>query len=201
MHLTFILPAVGRKPGGATYPKTWIMEPLSIAVLSRLTPPDWGRTFFDDRLGEIDFDAETDAVCISVECYTAKRSYQIAAEYHRRGRPVIMGGFQASLAPEEVALHADAVIDGQAENVWAEVLSDLKAGTLKKRYFSDQPVDLAGRFPDRSIFGDRDYGILSLVETSRGCRFHCEFCSITKFFRQTYRARPIGDVVEEMRGL
>jgi radical SAM superfamily enzyme YgiQ (UPF0313 family) len=201
MHLTFILPAVGHKPGGATYPKTWIMEPLSIAVLSRLTPPDWGRTFFDDRLGEIDFDRETDAVCISVECYTAKRSYQIAEEYRKRGRLVIMGGFQASLAPEEVALHADAVIDGQAENVWGEVLSDLKAGTLKRLYRSDEPVDLAGKFPDRSIFGGRDYGILSLVETSRGCRFHCEFCSITVFFRQTYRARPIEDVVREIRGL
>ena len=154
MHLTFILPAVGHKPCGATYPKTWIMEPLSIAMLSRLTPSDWGRTFFDDRLGEIDFDRETDAVCISVECYTAKRSYQIAEEYRKRGRLIIMGGFQASLAPEEVALHADAVIDGQAENVWGEVLSDLKAGTLKKVYRSDEPVDLAGKFPDRSIFMD-----------------------------------------------
>ncbi|MCL1920405.1 MAG: B12-binding domain-containing radical SAM protein [Kiritimatiellaeota bacterium] len=57
------------------------------------------------------------------------------------------------------------------------------------------------RPPDRSIFAGRDYGPLNLVETSRGCRFQCEFCSITKFFKQTYTARPLDDVIAEIKTL
>ena len=215
MHITFIQPAVGRKTEGGRYPKTWIMEPLSLATLSVMTPSEWGRSFFDDRLGEVRYNIETDAVCISVECYTANRAYQIAERFRRRSIPVVMGGFHATLCPDEVALFADAVVCGEAEGVWADVLHDIKNHTLKKRYMEGerprkpQTVNAARgdarppniRPPDRSIFEGRDYGPLNLVETSRGCRFQCEFCSITKFFKQTYTARPLDDVIAEIKTL
>ena len=79
MRILFIQPAVGHKPGGATYPKTWIMEPLALAVLSALTPRRVERLFMDDRLGEVDYAADADVVAMPVECYTAARSYEIAA--------------------------------------------------------------------------------------------------------------------------
>ena len=197
MHITFIQPAIGRKRDGSSYPKTWIMEPLSVAMLSSLTPPTWQRAFFDDRLGEVDTSIMTDLVCISTECYTARRAYQIADAFRKRGVKVAMGGMHATLMPDEVAQHADAVCIGEAENYWLGFLNDAQCGTLKPRYASDSPVDPAGRFCDRSIFGNRNYGPLALLETSRGCRFTCEFCSITKFFRQTYTPRPVADVVRE----
>lgn len=201
MHITFIQPAVGHKRDGSAYPKTWIMEPLSIAMLSALTPPEWSRTFFDDRLGEIDYTIQTDLVCISIECYTARRGYQIAARFRQRGIPVAIGGFHATLATDEVSRHADVVLCGEAENYWAQFLDDAAAGTLQPLYTSDAPGVLANRFADRAIFGTRNYGLLHLVETSRGCRFACDFCSITKFFRQTYNPRPIDDVVAEVARL
>ena len=82
----------------------------------------------------IPFDEPTDVVGISVETYTAKRAYQIASEYRRRGVPVIMGGFQATLCPQEVAQYADAVIVGEAEEVWSQVLVDAERGTLQTFY-------------------------------------------------------------------
>jgi hypothetical protein len=72
------------------------MEPLPAATLAGLTPRDVDVRFYDDRMEVIPFDEPTDLVAISVETYTAKRAYQIASEYRRRGVPVVMGGFHAS---------------------------------------------------------------------------------------------------------
>ena len=87
------------------------MEPLPAAMIAGLTPKDVDIRFYDDRLEPIAFDEPTDAVAISVETYTAKRSYQIASEYRRRGVPVVMGGFHATLCPDEVAKYAEAIVD------------------------------------------------------------------------------------------
>ena len=224
MRLIFIQPAVGRKGGGAVYPKTWIMEPLWAATIAALLPKDCERLLMDDRLGEVDCLADADAVFISTECYTAKRSYEIADRFRARGVfistecytakrsyeiadrfrargvKVLLGGFHATLNPEEAEEHADALMMGSCENYWPAFWSDLVAGTLKPRYWSDSPPTF-GPMPDRSIFGTRDYGPLCLVETARGCRLRCDFCSICKFFRRSYTPRAIEDVVAEMRTL
>ena len=175
------------------------MEPLSIAALSSMTPGEWERVFFDDRLHEVRYDIPTDAVCISTECYTSKRAYQIACEFRRRGVPVILGGFHVTLVPDEASEYADAIVIGEAENSWGGVLNDLLNHSLKKIYRSSGRVNI--QFADRAIFGERDYGPLALMETSRGCQFHCEFCSITEFFHQTYNPRPVEDVVREIQSL
>jgi len=96
------------------------MEPLPAATIAGLTPKDVDVRFYDDRMERIPYDEATDLVAISVETYTAKRAYQIASAYRRRGVPVVMGGFHASLCPDEVAQYAEAVVVGEAETVWVE---------------------------------------------------------------------------------
>ena len=117
MRLTIIHPCVGRKQG-QKYIRTWQMEPLPAATIAGLTPRDIDVRFYDDRMEQIPFDEKTDLVAISVETYTAKRAYQIASEYRRRKVPVVMGGFHASLCPDEVARYAEAVVVGEAETLW-----------------------------------------------------------------------------------
>jgi radical SAM superfamily enzyme YgiQ (UPF0313 family) len=197
--ILFIQPAVGHKGGGAVYPKTWIMEPLSLAVLSALTPRDIARSFMDDRLGEVDYSVSPDVVALPVECYTAARSYEIAARFRAKGAKVLLGGFHTTLNPEEAASQADAVVCGDAETSWPEVLADLRAGTLKARYDGRGGVFCPS--PDRDLYRGRDYGPLNLVETSRGCQFACEFCSVTKFFHRRYTPRPLDEVMAEVRSL
>src|ERR1700740_2619318 len=133
MRLTLVHPAIGRKPG-ANYMRTGQMEPLPIAALAGLTPPDVAMTFFDDRMEAIDFDRPTDLVAIPVETYTAKRAYQIASEYRKRRIPVVMGGFHATLCPNEVAKYAEAVVCGEAESLWPRVIDDARHGRLEKFY-------------------------------------------------------------------
>jgi len=199
-HVTFIYPCVGRFPD-TEYVRSWQMQPLAIAALSGLTPRTWDRSFFDDRLEEINFDLPTDLAAISIETYTACRGYQIADEYRNRGVPVVMGGYHATFRPDEVLEHADAVCIGEAENAWGEILADAEAAKLSGKYESPHLADLGEVRLDRGIFEGKDYFKIALVETSRGCRFNCSFCSITSFFNATHRRRPIDAIVEEIRGL
>jgi radical SAM superfamily enzyme YgiQ (UPF0313 family) len=134
MKLTLIYPSVGRKPG-VNYMRSWQMEPLPIAALAGLTPRDVSLTFYDDRMESIDFDAPADMVAIPVETYTAKRAYQIASEYRRRKVPVVMGGFHATLATDEVQRYAESVVIGEAEAVWPQLIDDARqvAGHLRQQ--------------------------------------------------------------------
>ncbi len=198
MKVTFILPSVGRMPG-RPYVRSWLMEPLAIGALSALTPPDVERVFHDDRLEPIPFDAPTDLVALSVETYTARRAYQIAAAYRRRGVPVVMGGFHPTLAPEDAATEADAVVIGEAEGVWPALLADAASGRLQRVYRAGDGPPPPMATPDRSIFAGRPYVKLTLVEAGRGCPHTCEFCAISPFFRRRHRNRPVEEIVAEIR--
>ena len=196
MKVTFILPAIGKKPG-KKYIGTWKMEPLTIAQLKALTPRSIDTELFDDRLELIDYETRTDLVCITVETYTAKRSYKIAARFRERGIPVVMGGYHVTLCPEEAELYCDSVIIGNAETVWKQMLSDAKKGTLKRRYTGvTAEYDVS---PDKSIFTGKPYLPVSLVETGRGCIHRCEFCSISKFYCSRYYCRSHDLVVNDLR--
>jgi radical SAM superfamily enzyme YgiQ (UPF0313 family) len=134
-----------------------------------------------------------------VETYTAKRAYQIASVYRRRGVPVVMGGFHASLCPDEVAEYADAVVVGEAEKIWPEVVDDFRHGTMRKIYRAQGRPSLQGLRPDRSIFAGKRYLPVGLIEAGRGCHFKCEFCAVTSVFRASQTRRPIEDILEEIR--
>ena len=200
MKLTLVHPCIGRR-GGETYLRSWQMEPLAPALLAGLTPSHVEIEFFDDRMEEIDYDRATDLVAISVETYTARRSYQIASHYRRRGVPVVMGGFHTTLVPDEVSRFADSIVIGEAEAIWAELIADAEKGCLKPSYAGLKRPDLAGAFPDRSIFAGKNYLPLGLVEAGRGCHFRCEFCAIQSYFKSTQTRRPVEDILTEIKQL
>ena len=200
MRITIIHPAIGHKVG-EKYIRSWQMEPLSAAAIAGLTPTDIDIRFYDDRMEFIPFDEPTDALVMSVETYTAKRAYQIASEYRRRNVPVIFGGFHATLVPAEVEQYAEAIVIGEAEAVWLDVIDDLRHRTLKKRYQAPTRPDLSSIKVDRSIFRGKSYLPIGLVETGRGCRFPCDFCAIQTFFDRSHRQRPLDHIIAEMQSL
>lgn len=200
MKVTFVLPAIGKKPG-RRYIGTWKMEPLTVAVLKALTPNEVETELFDDRIELLDYETRTDLVAIVVETYTARRSYQIAAEFRRRGVPVVLGGYHVTLLPDEAARHADSIVVGNAEPVWARLLTDLHNGCLRPAY-RGKPGFGAARsgalLPDRSIFAGKKYLPVSLVETGRGCNHGCEFCAIAGYYECRYTARDRDAVLADL---
>ena len=197
MKMTLVYPSVGRK-AGMPYVRAWQMQPLSMALLASLTPPDIEITFFDDRMEEIEFDTPADVAVISVETYTALRAYRIAEQFRARGIAVVMGGYHATLLPREVAQHADAIVIGDAEPVWDQVISDARRGKLQPIYRATAPARLTGLRLRRELFAGKRYQDITLVESARGCNFRCDFCSITAYHRAAQHHRPASEVAAEM---
>ncbi len=197
-HVTLIHPCVGRRAGSRAYMHTWKMEPLPAALLSALLPVEVERSFFDDRLEPIDYEKPTDLVAISVETYTARRAYQIASEYRRRGVPVVMGGFHATLCADEVARFADSVVVGEAEEVFPRLIDDYRHGRPERFYRASRRPDPSLATPDRTIFRGKRYLPIHLLEFARGCRFRCEFCAVQAFHSATQTHRRLDPVLAEL---
>lgn len=168
-----------------------------LAALTHRESPGTDVKLFDANQRLItpeDLSAET--VAISVMTATAPWAYRFADECRKIGKRVVLGGIHPSALPEEAALHADSVVVGEAESVWAKVLSDARNATLQKFYHGERlaldnlpmPIDgkLQGNYQFRAFF------------TMRGCPYRCTFCSVRRFFGDTIRYRPIADVVEEI---
>jgi radical SAM superfamily enzyme YgiQ (UPF0313 family) len=200
VKLTLVTPHIGRKRADE-YVHTWQMEPLPMATLAGITPGDVEVAYFDERIEPIDFDDPTDLVGIAVETYTAKRAYEIAAEYHRRGVRTLLGGYHVMLLPDEAARYADSILVGYAEPLWERVLRDAERGVLQPRYVQDRHEPYGFGLPRRDLFAGKPYFKLSCVETGRGCPLRCNFCSIAAATGSTFLARPIDSIVAELETL
>ena len=178
---------------------------LAFPILAGLSPTDVEISFTDDLLSPINLDKdlkEVDLVGITVLTKTALRAYKIADVYREKGIPVVLGGIHPTALPDEAKKHADTVVIGEAEKVWPLLIEDLKAGHLKGFYQqegSTDPKEIPR--PRREILPKRGYFPIDVVQVSRGCPFRCEFCSVRKFFGDTYRLRPISHVIEEIKSL
>ena len=197
MRLTLIKPTIGRMTH-SLYVDEARMEPLNLGVLAALTPEDVDVVMYDDRMEPIPYHEPTDLVAITVETYTARRSYEVADEYRRRGVPVIMGGFQPTFVPEECAEHADSLFIGDAESLWATVVEDARRGRLQPRYQATPGKPQTGVITRRDIYKGKGYLPISLLQFSRGCRFVCEFCAVTKYFDRKHYLRAIDETLQEV---
>jgi len=180
--------------------RRWIMG-LALPYMGALTAPHAEVELIDDRMDEINYDGPYDLVGLSVTIGTAERAYEIAAKFRKRGVAVVMGGFHPTLLPEECLQHCDAVVEGEAEYAWPELLEDFRAGRMKSRYKADRFHDLKNLpTPRWDLLDRRKYFVPYLpLQTTRGCPFKCSFCEVPIFYGGTYRHRPIGEVIEDIK--
>ncbi len=179
-----------------------LFPPLNLAALAAVTPPEHEVTIDDGCLGPVTAQCSADLVGITAMTSQAPAAYALADEYRARGIPVVMGGIHASMCPDEAGGHADAVVLGEAERLWPDLLQDFAAGKMKSGYRDPVAVDLAEiPIPRRDLLNPRGYVAFNSVETTRGCPFRCNFCSVTRMSGIKYRFRPIAKVIEEVRSL
>ncbi len=175
---------------------------LSLAALAAVTPPEWDVALCDENLETLDFEVGVDLVAITAMTPQAPRAYEIAAEFRARGKSVVMGGFHASNLPDEALSHVDAVLVGEGEPVWPRLLADFERGKLQRLYRADRLIDMETiPVPRREIFAGKRYLFTNTLQTTRGCPFDCEFCSVTAFYGRKYRERPVEAVLAELEGL
>lgn len=197
MKLTLIKPNIGRREH-SLYVDEARMEPLQLGVLAGMTPPDVDLVLYDDRMEPIPYDEPTDLVGITVETFTARRAYEISAEFRQRGVPVIMGGMHATLLPEEVANHADAVFIGDTETRWPQVIADARQGQLKPIYHGPPGIPQPGLCTRRDLFAGKSYLPITLLQFSRGCHFACDFCAVSVYFNHSHFCRSVREVIQEI---
>ncbi|MFQ6014902.1 MAG: B12-binding domain-containing radical SAM protein [Anaerolineae bacterium] len=180
--------------------RAW-MPRLTLPLLAALTPPDVEVSIVDEYVDEVDFDREVDLVGITAMTLQATRAYQIADCFRRRGVRVVMGGHHVSVFPEEAIQHCDAVVIGEAEEVWPTVIEDLAGGRAKPFYQGDGHPNLQGLpVPRLSLLPLEVYFLpYRPVQTMRGCPYGCDFCAVTSFFGGTLRLRPVEEVVRDVR--
>ncbi len=187
------------RPNMGDYRSTDGLPPLSMAVLAARTPDDIEVTFYDDKVEVIPEDDTPDLVAITVETFTARRAYYLAERYRARGVPVVMGGYQPTFLPDEALLHADAIVIGDAEGSWEQLLADFRNNVLQRCYTGGNYRALQDFVLDRSIFSGKKYMPVVPVQYGRGCRFVCDFCSIRAFYKDNIRVRTAHSVAEELR--
>lgn len=170
-------------------------QPLSLGILAALCPPYYRIKLIDENFRQFRY-YEADLVAITAFTATAPRAYEIAKIYRNKGIPVVLGGIHASILPEEAGRYADAVVTGEAESVWKEVLSDFEAGRLKPVYNAGFEPLIRQPLPRRDLF--HPAYVAASVQTSRGCPMDCSFCSVSAFNGRHYRFRPIPDVLDEL---
>ena len=175
---------------------------LNLPYVAAVTPPDIEVKIIDEAFEEVNFDEKLDLVGLTAQTPVAPRAYQIAAEFKKRGVPVVMGGVHASMLPEEALQHVDAVLVGEAEEVWPDLIEDLRKGQLKRIYQGNGFVDSSKLpVPRRELLNKKFYVPLKLLETTRGCPHRCDFCGVSKFFGFRYRNRPISEIERELETL
>lgn len=185
---------------------------ISYPVLAAYTPDEHEIEIIDEVFEAVDYDEPVDLVALTAMTYMAPRAYEIADAFRQRGVPVVMGGIHVSSLSLEANRHADAVVIGEAELTWQQVLEDVKNNTLKPYYKADAPLDmtqyrrpwyelLEKYFQPGKQYHPYGYNSLNVMEISRGCPFDCDFCAVTDYFGADYRSRPVEAVSEDMRYL
>lgn len=173
------------------------IPPLSLAYIAAVTPSDWEVRIADENFDQISFE---DADLVGITAFTSciNRAYEIARKYRDRGIKVVIGGIHASMLPDEVLQYSDAVVVGEGEGIWEEVIKDFENNRLKGKYFGPR-LDLSQNKtkPRRDLLDSRY--VFHSIQTSRGCPFNCNFCTVSKYLGKEFRQRSVRDVLDELQ--
>lgn len=140
-----------------------------------------------------------DLVAISSFSAQIDEAYNLAELFRRQGTKVVMGGLHVTSVPDEAEQYCDAVVVGEGELSWLQVLRDAERGSLKKRY---NPIGKEFRLcdapmPAYELLDISKYNRLT-VQTTRGCPHKCDFCASSILLTQKYKIKPANKVLAEI---
>ena len=197
--LLLIQPSPYEKDGKVIKKKKLYFTGLALPLLAALTPDDWETELIYEVIEDVPFDTDADLIGVSTMGHGVIRSIDIAREYRRRGKTVILGGYMASIMPEEAVKYCDSLIIGDAELVWQQMLSDFENGNLKKTYEKPLEGNWYSTPPPRfDLLEGKNLGDFLPVQAGRGCPNSCSFCSVSCLYSGRYVKRPLPEVIRDI---
>ncbi len=206
MKIRLIQPAQIDDSGHPIKFRKLFLRSATLPTIAALTPND-AVSITNEYIDEIDFEEDVDLVGITALTCQAPRAYQIADEFRKRGKTVVMGGVHATALPGEALKHVDSVVIGEAENLWEKVVRDVRKKKLERTYKASSLPDMKKLvLPRFDLIDSKKFmkapfsekpSILPMA-TTRGCPFGCNYCSVTKFYGGSFRTKPIDNVLTEI---
>jgi len=188
---------VGTRRTGFSQDANSKFPPLALGMIAAMTPSDQWKIYIIDENWKRAWVRHADLVGITAYTENADRAYEVAAMYRKKGMPVVMGGIHASMCPDEALNYVDTVVIGEAEITWPDLLADFGRGEMKKTYKANGYADLSKIPHARHDLFHPSYWY-RLIQTSRGCPYDCDFCTVTAFNGKKFRVRPVEDVLDEI---
>jgi len=189
---------------GGIFRKSLRYQPLTLTTLAALVPPDVDAQIavYDEGIQDVPEELDADLIGMTVITGTARRAYELSAQFRARGKTVVLGGPHVTLIPHEAAGHADAIVVGYAEDAWPELLRDFARGALKSEYRQAHDFSLDRRdmpFARRELFDGRQFLTQAVFEATRSCGHDCEFCIAPTAWGSRQFQKPVSWVVEDIR--
>ena len=182
---------------GSGFPAGAIIGDLPTTTLAALAPSDFQIEICDENIAPVNYDHPADWIGITGKVNQRGRMTAIADEFRRRGKRVVIGGPYASLSPDTLRPYCDVLVRGEAEDISAELFSDLRAGKPREEYIGGRP-DLARSPRPRWDLYENDRALIGALQTSRGCPFECEFCDVIQYLGRKQRHKPNDLVLAEL---
>ncbi len=174
----------------------------NLTQIAALIPGQYRVRIIDERVQRVRGNEAADLVFVTALTFSAHRAYQVCAWFRKRGIPTVIGGVHATVLPEEAGRHADTVVIGEAEGSLAAVLDDYSRGALKPSYQADCPNDLDSiPIPRLDMLNWRHRLFISSIQTSRGCPYDCNFCSVPAVSGHRLRMKSPAAIEKELRQL
>jgi radical SAM superfamily enzyme YgiQ (UPF0313 family) len=179
-----------------------------LPLLAALTPPQYRVKIIEESVEPIDFDCDADLIALTSMVRHVPRAIDISRAFRRRGKKTVIGGIAAYALADKIEGEFDSIVQGEADDIWPEVLSDFSNNRLKPRYEAASKPDLKSvPFPRYDLVNPKHYirppndpkRALTIVETSRGCPRNCSYCLVNRYFGRKLRYRPVGQVIDEIK--
>lgn len=172
------------------------VPPVTGIHLAAITPPEHEVRVVHQQVEPVDLDTTADLIALSFFTGFADEAYRLADAFRARSKLVVAGGPHVTYAPEDALLHCDAVITGEAESVWAEMLADVENGRLQSCY-QGIPEPLIDIPTPRYDLLPGSFFVPRVVQATRGCPYNCSFCTVPTL-NPGFRMRPVEAVLQDI---